>query len=562
MKKILPLLIAFVLSSFTFGQSIQEIPAVDNNGDPIVNAFISYISADTNDAGQQKHDIYKLQRGQTYFINEQAVFKNPIMLIADEPGNTQDTKPPQILCTPNDQGGFPEDDWCVISTFADLTIKNIAINMLTPDGEYSWGNAINIAADGLRLELDNCYFEFVGWGMIVAYVDHTVFDINNCEVRNGTVYPDGDEWVPFFLELDTGTADSIKIRNSTFFNLQGSVVNINQQNPIGYLEFDHNTCVNVVKGFTTEINAYLTARITNNIFYNVATHGGLTADINAGGGDTVLSGIIAVDTLEGNEPGGSGGVIPEKDRDMIIRNNVYYFSQGVKDYFVQLADSITGPPQFLDSRTQSMFDDNADWPNFAEENNIEGDPGFTNFGGTDAMVAQLLNSRINGTFGFWGWDPDSSLFPSEPNWDVQHWAYMQWPQPEDFSYSASFTSTDGFHVGSLQWYPDELAQYTGPTVGVKDEGLNIPQQFSLKQNYPNPFNPATRVSFNLVKTGEVNLSVYNALGQKVRTVINNQIMSPGSHNININMSNQASGIYLLVLKQAENFKVIKMTLLK
>ena len=563
MKKILSLLLPFIVSSFAIGQTIQEIPAVDGNGDPIINAFIQYISADTNASGQQKHDMYKLQRGQTYYVNEQAIFKNSIVLMADEPGTTEETKPPKILATPNDQGGFPDDDWWCISTFADLTVKNIAFSTITPDGEYSWGNAINLAADGLRLELDNCYFEFVGWGMVAAYVDHSVFIINNCEVRNGTVYPDGDEWVPFFLELDVGTADSIVIRNSTFFNLQGSVVNINQQNPIDYFEFDHNTCVNIVKGFTTEINAYLTAKIINNIFYNVNDHGAITADIYSGGGDTVLSGVISVDTLQGNEPNGSGGVIPEKDRNIVIKNNVNYFSQGVYNYFAAVADSISGPPEFLDSRTQTMFADKVNWPNLDEANNVEADPGFTNFGGTDDMVAQLLNSRINGTFSFWGWDPDSSLFPNEPDWDKQHWAYMQWPLPEDFSYSNTFTSTDGYHVGSLQWYPDELTMYEEGVTDVNDgKNVGAPSEFTLKQNYPNPFNPSTSVKFTLAQSGITNLSIYNAIGQKVKSVIDNQIMSSGTHQVNIDMSDKSSGIYLLVLKQQSNMQVIKMTLLK
>jgi len=239
---------------------------------------------------------------------------------------------------------------------------------------------------------------------------------------------------------------------------------------------------------------------------------------------------------------------------MNVKNNVYYFSQGVKDYFTEFVDSIEAP-LFLDSRAQSMFDNNTDWPNFVEENNIEADPGFANFGGTDGMVAQLRNHRLNGTFGFWGWDPDSSIYPDF------HWAFLQWPLPEDFSYSNTFTSTDGFHVGSLQWYPDELDDYYA-TVGVDDEIYNIPQKFSLEQNYPNPFNPSTTVKFTLLQSGITNLSVYNVLGQEVKSVIKNQDISSGSHEVNINMSDQSSGVYLLVLKQEQNVQVIKMTLLK
>ena len=362
-----------------------------------------------------------------------------------------------------------------------------------------------------------------------------------------------------FFEIDSGTADSVIIRNSTFFNLQGTVVNIEAQNPIKYFEFDHNTLVNVVKGFSSIIGAHLNSKITNNIFYNVSTHGSLKADIYSGDGDQVVEGILSVDTLISNEPGAPDSlefIMNENERAMIVKNNIYYYSQGVQDYFTEFADSLEAP-LFFDSRTQSMFDNDANWPNFAAENNVNADPGFANFGGTDDMVGQMRNHRLNGTFGFWGWDPDSAQYP-----DI-HWAFLQWPLPEDFSYSGSFTSTDGYHVGSLVYYPSELAQYVEGLTGIEDEeGYNIPQEFTLNQNYPNPFNPSTKVSFNLTTIGAVKLSVFNTLGQKVKDVINNQVLSPGSHEIQIDMSDNSSGVYFLVLKQQDNIQVKKMTLLK
>ncbi|MGD8779763.1 MAG: T9SS type A sorting domain-containing protein [Ignavibacteria bacterium] len=556
MKKILSLILTFALSSLAFGQSVLEVPATDDDGNPIINAIIKYVVADTNDAGEQLHDVYKLERGKTYFYNQSPVFNNPITLIADEPGTTDDTKPPKIILTTDDAGEVPYE-YC-LTTFADLTVKNIAFTTITIDGDYSWANAILLQSDNLRIELENCYFELIGFGMIEASVDNTVFILDKCHVRNGTVLPDGDEWCAFFLEIDTGTADSVIIRNSTFFNVQGAVVNIEAQNPIKYFEFDHNTVVNVVKGFTTQIHAHLNSIFTNNIFYNVSTHGALIADV-PNEVDQVFSGIISADTLISNVPNAPDSlkfIMEEKDRSLIIRNNVYFYSQGVQDYFSEFESSVEAP-SFLDSRAQILFDNDDEWPNFIEENNVNADPGFTNFGGTDGMVAQLRNHRTNGVFGFWGWDPDSTDYPE------YHWAYLQWPLPEDFTYSNSFTSTDGFHVGSLKWYPDELAQYESNLTGVDDEdGYSIPQDFALEQNYPNPFNPSTKVNFNLAQSGAVKLSIYNTLGQKVKDVINNQEMNAGSHHVNIDMSGESSGVYLLILKQQNNVQARKMILMK
>jgi hypothetical protein len=56
-------------------------------------------------------------------------------------------------------------------------------------------------------------------------------------------------------------------------------------------------------------------------------------------------------------------------------------------------------------------------------------------------------------------------------------------------------------------------------VSVKDEKI-IPTQFSLAQNYPNPFNPATTIAYCIAKITQVRLEVYNLVGQKIRTLVN------------------------------------------
>ncbi len=551
-KKILTFLLSFLLTSINIAQTVQLVPANDADGKPIVNALIQYVVADTNANGEQLHDIYKLELGKTYFYNQSAVFKNPITLMADEPGVTNETKPPKIIITANDEGEVPEE--YIIITYANLTLKNIAFSTTSIEGDYSWANAVLVQKDSLRIKMENCYFELIGWGMIEAPVNHTVVIMDRCSVRNGVPYPDGDEWVPFFLEVDTGTADSIVMRNNTFFNLQGSVVNIEQQNPVYNFIFDHNTLVNVVKGFTTAIHAHLNSVITNNIFYNVSTSGEKIDEILTDE-DHVQNGIINVDTLFSNEPGASDTlqhIMNEADRKLIVKNNAYFYTQGVKDYWNRF-DSVEAV-SWMNTRTKAMFDDDATWPNFVEENNIEIDPGFTNFGGTHQMVTQLNNHRANGTFGFWGWDPDSAQYP-----DV-HWAFLQWPLPEDFSYSANIPTTDGYHAGSLVYYPNELAQYI--VTGVEKNNKNLHTTFNLKQNYPNPFNPTTNIAFTLAEKGEVSLIIYNAIGQEVKSIINNKILTAGSYHRIVDMSGFSSGIYFYKLKQNNNIQVQKMMLLK
>lgn len=88
------------------------------------------------------------------------------------------------------------------------------------------------------------------------------------------------------------------------------------------------------------------------------------------------------------------------------------------------------------------------------------------------------------------------------------------------------------------------------------------ENFELMQNYPNPFNPSTTISFNLKNSGNVNLTVYNILGEVVETLINSN-MNSGNHKINFNASDLASGIYIYRLSVNNSYTAIKkMILLK
>ena len=99
----------------------------------------------------------------------------------------------------------------------------------------------------------------------------------------------------------------------------------------------------------------------------------------------------------------------------------------------------------------------------------------------------------------------------------------------------------------------------------------IPETFSLKQNYPNPFNPTTSIEFSLPVAADVELIVYNILGQQVASLINEQRFA-GNHSVlwNANDSNGmklSSGIYFYMLKASgidgnEFQKIKKMVLLK
>lgn len=90
---------------------------------------------------------------------------------------------------------------------------------------------------------------------------------------------------------------------------------------------------------------------------------------------------------------------------------------------------------------------------------------------------------------------------------------------------------------------------------------NFPVTFKLDQNYPNPFNPSTIISYALPESGIVTLNIYNLLGQKIQTLIDER-QNAGTHNFTFNASNLASGVYIYVLNSGSFTAAKKLILLK
>ncbi len=103
------------------------------------------------------------------------------------------------------------------------------------------------------------------------------------------------------------------------------------------------------------------------------------------------------------------------------------------------------------------------------------------------------------------------------------------------------------------------------SVDDNNTGL-MPSDLNLNQNYPNPFNPTTTISFSLVRASDVTLTVYNALGQQVKQLVNSRFPA-GSHEVvwdgtDARNNFVASGVYFYRLSDGETSHSRKMLLLK
>ena len=111
-----------------------------------------------------------------------------------------------------------------------------------------------------------------------------------------------------------------------------------------------------------------------------------------------------------------------------------------------------------------------------------------------------------------------------------------------------------------QFIEQSFGAATSGFIGIQQIS-SIVKEFKLSQNYPNPFNPTTNIEFSIAKTREVNLVIYNSIGQLVSTLVN-QELKPGTYKYDFNASGLPSGSYYYRLTAGDFTKTNKMILVK
>lgn len=101
----------------------------------------------------------------------------------------------------------------------------------------------------------------------------------------------------------------------------------------------------------------------------------------------------------------------------------------------------------------------------------------------------------------------------------------------------------------------------GDITSVAKNGSDLPTEFVLFPNYPNPFNPSTNIKYQLAKDVHVTMEIFDVLGRKVVTIVNAQ-QPAGIYQVQFDGSNLASGVYTVMMKAGDYFKVNKMMLVK
>lgn len=139
-----------------------------------------------------------------------------------------------------------------------------------------------------------------------------------------------------------------------------------------------------------------------------------------------------------------------------------------------------------------------------------------------------------------------------------------------------FHDNDGAWDGNLAWSPYNTDQawnnpqewsysWIGDTTYVssieQDFEPAVVNSYELKQNYPNPFNPVTTIEYSLKKASQVEISVFNVLGQKVMTLVEEN-QNAGKHTLRFDATELSSGVYFYRIDAGKFNSVRKMILMK
>jgi hypothetical protein len=137
--------------------------------------------------------------------------------------------------------------------------------------------------------------------------------------------------------------------------------------------------------------------------------------------------------------------------------------------------------------------------------------------------------------------------------------------PRDYRYLDSDVEMDRTYYYQLVDVDNQGSKtYHGPVFAAA--GASVPGAYGLLPNYPNPFNPSTAIGYEIPEAGNVTLTIYNVLGQELRTLVNAH-QEAGTYTVMWDSKDAAghslnSGVYFYTLKAGDFSQTRKMVLMR
>lgn len=516
MKRLISLLSAVVAIAFlmmaaagiAYAQRYVDIPQGVGN-------LNNHIMGDTTAAGARVdlNTIYRLQRGGFYPTT--ATIGNTFPLHIEAAAGTG--AKPVIYAQPV-AGGTASRPF---GPKANLTLKGLYISGLDGGGAPV-DNTIRTAAEKIRFVIDDCHLEQDKQaGIRLENKDCKVF-MTNTTISNVGIPADPDNGRG--IDFRNNNQDSIYIQNCTFYNLTSRVI----RNPAGitnYFFFDHNTVFNVgQRGMM--LQKMKTVVMTNNIFVNMSFYGRDTTSVTSWSNQLDTTGISSSVSWR-------------------ISNNNTYLTDSVRNKILSLGRAVS--PLWDTTATKILA-----LSPYASTN-------------TSSPIS-FTAPPVNPLNVIQDWYTNSQLNPANRPWQgVLTYPYEYNGVPYNLAYSTTAPAYTGSSMkqplGDLRWFNMKPVLSS-----VERTDPAVPASFDLADNYPNPFNPETSIRYRISQASHVTLSIYNALGQRVATLVDQGQLAgtytarwDGTTNMGMKVS---SGVYCYRLEAGNSSIAKKMLLVK
>ena len=551
MKKNLTLILAVAFISVLFVM-IQTSSAQDTDildVEPGFETLNLAIQGDTTATGEPANynRIYRLERGEFYLLNGtiQGLQDVPLRIIATE----GDGPKPVIVPAVSESGSAGN----AFRPNADVDVSNLYVTGIDNLGNVAGKNMFRCDGDSAIIKIDNCFLDHEEQSFIRMNSNDQQLYLTNSTLRNTIRLAKTSNGR--FIDTRGNTQESIFIQNCTMYIASHTPIR-GDHGIIRNITMDHNTFYEIRGRF--EIERMINGTITNNIFADYDYEGNDCDPANPNADSLTQSDLLKIEALESD-------LATDEERNIRVANNVYGWSPEIQEMFNRI-DSVKATPVH-NLTTLTFFDT---YPNMICENSIEEYPTFSD-APDPAVVKTYAEYRITSDF--------SDENNPDPRADRNGIGALSenptsfGPADDEFDFdyntdAAAYTAAEGgFPAGDLNWFPDKKAEWEAWIQSGVANKSNLPREFALMNNYPNPFNPSTTIAYQLKSNLNVKLNVYNALGQHIRTLVNDVKQQSGQHKIQWNGLNDAgqqvaSGVYFYRLEAGNNVQTMKMIMMK
>jgi len=558
---VLLLLLLFAATSYSQEAVLTLLPY---NGDTLRYVDKQFIADTTNTGGLLANRVYEFKRDSVYLTHAIITIQAGETLRLRATGTG--TKKPIIYLWETGTGGSPTrpPGNFVVLNGGNLEMTNICIaGYYEPEPDRVGGvqgGLVNTTAVGSSIILDGVVLSNINGQHIRTGFNAVKVSAVNSIFANMGALTTSNLGAGKGFDLREAAVDTFVLINNTFVNYQDRAVrHYNFSNPgagtgvIKYGRIQHNTFVNGMgfHGLLSLGNLGQMMTIADNLFVDGFSLGEDSTDATraaewANTGEFYPNGRSRITWIFS---------APNDSTVWRIRNNWYAISDSGKAFLTDFSYPIGSPLSWhINSKLQAQGGDSV---NAFKRDTLA----MVNI---PRLMSNMMRWYEDTVAGGLRQKVQTNFVLARDDFDRRVIRYYR--DTLNASYGTSTLAytggQGGYPAGDLNWYPTAKSAWLGdPISGVEGSESVIPDAFALEQNYPNPFNPATRITYSVPNQTKVLLEVFDLLGRKVATLVN-EVRPAGTFTVDFDGTKLVSGVYFYRLSTPYQVFAKKMLLIK